>query len=174
MPEPTSERIDQAKREDAPDRDSLGAPIGTFEASTRQRVVIAVCGAVMAGCGAFMTLYPSGNRPLGASLVAWGAVVLFTAFFVLGRQRLLICPGGIERIRGRKEERYRWDEFQEIVSASVRRRLLTYRRCSLVKKDASRIELTELTAVPYEAMVALLRQMAQQHAIAWREEEARG
>ena len=133
MSEPTDDCPEQAVSDASPDAEPLGATIRGFGASARNRAVIAACGAAMRSAGVFIAFYRP-NRPdfIGELLAGWGAVVIYLAF-LLGHRRILICQHGIVQIRGRKKESCRWDEISKIIFADVRIRLVTDRRCSLVK-----------------------------------------
>jgi hypothetical protein len=169
MREPAHDSGDGASGNSAPDGESLGTPIRVFRATSRDRVIIAVCGAAMLGCGTFIAFFPPRGSFFGPFLAGWGAVVLWLAL-LLGNQRLLICPGGVLRIRGRKQECCRWDEISEIVEARVQTRGTSSRRCSLVKRDGTRILVQDLNVGRFESFVDTLRQLSEPHRIPWKKE----
>jgi hypothetical protein len=49
----------------------------------------------------------------------------------------------------------------------------TYRRCSLVKRDGSRVDLLGINVGQFEAMVDTLRQLSEPQGIPWKEEVAK-
>ena len=95
---------------------------------------------------------------------------------LLGKHRLLVCPGGVVRrrygFRGWREESCRWDEAGEVVSTRTRAGLTTSRYVSVVRRDGARIVVTDLQVAEYDALLAVLRPVAESHGVRWTEETA--
>jgi hypothetical protein len=169
MNERTEESGELTRPDTAPDQASLGTPLAVFQPALPKRVVIAVCGAATLGSGAFITFFLPGSLCFGPLLAVWGGFILFLAY-VLGRQRLIICSGGVVHILGRVKLCCLWGEISEIVEGYVQTRGLSSRRCSLVKRDGSRIDLTDLSVGQFETMMGTLRPLSEAHGIPWKEE----
>jgi hypothetical protein len=172
MKERTEDLGEVTRPNTAPDQASLGTPLADFPPALHKRVVVAVCGAATLGCGLFIALYPPGSLCLGPILAGWGGFILYLAYF-LGRQRILIYSGGVVRLQGRVKTCCLWGEINEIVEGCVRTRGVSSRRCSLVKRDGSRIDLTDLSVGQFGAMMSTLRPLSEAHGIPWKEEGAK-
>ncbi|HZZ77056.1 MAG TPA: hypothetical protein VFE62_00975 [Gemmataceae bacterium] len=173
MREPTRDGNDPSEIH-AGTSDSLGTPVRMFKPSPFKRIAMAVCGAAMLGCGLFVTFYPGvGGTEIifGPYLAGAGGLVLIAALYFLRSQTLLICARGIQRSAGRKQEHYLWHDVCEIASVQVKRGLVTSRRCLIVGKDGTQILLTDIAIGEYDDMLAVLRQLAAEHAIPWKEEQ---
>ena len=171
MQEPPKDVNASATPGAALDQAALGTPIAVFKPSIRSRVVIGGCGAVLFAAGLFIAFYPGGQYCYGVFLASTGTIIVFLSF-LLGTRRLLIGPGGVIRIDGQKQDSCRWDELREIVvsvpaAGGVK---VAYRRCSLVRRDGSRIDLLDLNVGKFETMVDTLRQMSLPHHIPWKDE----
>ena len=120
--------------------------------------------------GTFIALYPSGQFFFGSFLAGWGGVVLFLAL-VLGRKRLLVCPGGVIREKGRTRETLPWAEVSEIVHTRMKIRMVTSRNCAIVKNNGARMVFTDLEIGEFNEMIATLHPLADALGIRWKEEE---
>jgi hypothetical protein len=173
MTDPTEHLGASAQSDAGLPSDGLGQPIAVFQASGRTRLVLAVCGAVMVGF-AFVAFiiwgWPVG-RYLPVKMASVGVVVLLLAF-ALGRQQTVIYFGGVGRFRGRLKEYCRWGQISEIVVSLPAGGgfHVQYQRCSLLKRDGSRIDLLDLNVGQFGDFVNTLHQASEPHGIPWREE----
>ena len=113
-----SEAPNTATRSDAgSDETALGTPIVAFDRGLRKRIIFGACGAAMVGVGVCGALFFH-DRGLGR-LVVVGVIVLFLAYFFIGRLRLYICPGGViaRFAKGRTQECCRWEEISESIAS---------------------------------------------------------
>jgi hypothetical protein len=178
-----NEQLREAGVPESPDtaggHDAFGTPLQSFQPSLWARIIVIACGVVMLLAGTLIIIAsysePSGylSRRVGCGLVVLGPVICLLAYR-LGSHRLLVCPGGIVRIRGRVQEHCRWDEISEIVVTCDRTRWVSSRRCSLAKRDGSRIALVDVAVGRFPLLVDTLRRMAALHSISWKETGAPG
>ncbi len=171
MQEPSNGQGVPATRSTALDQASLGTPIAVFRPSLHSRIVIGVCAGVLLVAGVFIALYLGGSYIYGTFLVSTAVLILFLAF-ALGRTYVLIGPNGLIRIKGGRQDSCRWEELREIVvsvptAGGVK---VAFRRCALVKRDGSRIELLDVNVGHFEAMVDAMRRLSQPRHVAWKEE----
>jgi hypothetical protein len=179
MTTPTEGLGARTGRDTPPDRAALGTPIAVFQPSLRSRVVIAACGAGLLAFGTVFALFPSGHMFSKGFwpyvLASFGALILLVAV-LLWRQRLAICPGGVIRVRGRRQECCRWDEIGEIVvgvHSAGRLIRVSSPHCSLLKRDGTCVDLLALEVGQFGDMVNTLRQSSAPHGISWKEEPGR-
>lgn len=152
---------------------SLGAPFAVFRPSLRSRLGIAVCVAILMVAGVSITLFLGGPGPrFMLGFVATNAVIILFVTFALGRTSVVIGPNGLIRFKGGQQDSCRWEELREIVVRvpAAGRGKVAIRRCSLFKRDGSRIDLVDVNAWHFEVMVDWLRRMSQPHPISWRDE----
>lgn len=167
-----SEAHDTATRSDAAlDETALGDPIVSFDRGFRKQVIFVACGAALVALGVCGALFFH-DRGLG-QLVQVGVIVLFLAYFFMGRLRVYICPGGVIVVRqgkGRTRDCCRWEEISEIVYVTEGLIKAGGRRCSLVKREGARIDVPDLGIAHFDAFVDTLRRLSAAQGIPWREE----
>jgi len=167
-----SEAPNAATRSDAAlDETAMGKPIVSFDRGLRKRVISVACGAALVAVGVCGALFFH-NRGLGR-LIQAGVIVLFVAYFFIGRLRVHICPGGVIVVRqgkGRTKDCCRWEEISEIVYAREGFIKAGGRSCSLVKREGASIDITDLGIAHFDAFVDALRRLSAAQGIPWREE----
>jgi hypothetical protein len=164
------EAMDTAARSDtALDEIALGTPIVSFDRGLRKRIIVGACGAALIGVGICSALFFHDGR-LGR-LVVVGMIVLFLAYFFIGRLRLYICPGGvIARFGNGRAQVCSWEEVSEIACETTDAFFKAgSRSCSLVKRDGSSINVTDLSLAQYDFFLDALRRMSAPFGIPWNE-----
>ena len=162
--------VSRTKKEDRVEstEDPWQRPIGVFRARMTTRLMVAACGVVLLAGGIWLLIEMGATGP-GPWVLPFSVVVLGLAYF-MGRSSYLIYPGGIVRVRFGYRLRCRWEELSEIRDVQIKQGLVSSRRCDLVKKNGSRIELTNLGISEFAAMIDLIRQQAQSQGIPWKED----
>jgi len=156
--------------EGALDESALGTPIVAFDRGLRKRILFGAFGAAMVAFGVCGTIFFH-NRGL-SRLVGVGVLVLFLAYFFIGRLRVYLCPGGVivHRAEGRIRECCRWEEISAIDCVTAAAFLkVGSRSCSLVKRDGSSIDVNDLGLTQYDAFVDALRRLSALQGIPWTE-----
>jgi hypothetical protein len=148
---------------------ALGDPIRVFRAKLATRLVVAVCGLVMLA-GAIWLLISMGPLGPGAWVLPFSIAVFGLAYF-MGKSSYLVCTGGIIQVRFGYRRHCRWDDVSEIIDVQIKQGMISSRRCDLVRKNNSRLELTNLGIDDFAALIDLIRQQAQLRGIPWKEEQ---
>ncbi len=169
MQESRDSNSDESARSGGKDGDALGDPIRVFRAKLTTRLVVAACGLVLLGGGVWLLI---AMGPLGPGpWVLPFSIIVFGLAYLMGKSSYLICPGGVVQVRFGYRKPCRWDELSEIIDVQIKQGVVSSRRCDLVKKNGSRMELTNLGIDDFAGMIDLIRQQAQSRGIPWKEEQ---
>ena len=145
---------------------SLGEPIRLFRVKLATRLLVGFCGVIIIAMGVGLLLR-------SVSLGTWPLVLgiaVFTLAFVIGRQRYLVCKGGIVINRMGNEQVCYWTEVTTIKDVRVTHGLVSSRMCTLKKKDGSGVTLSDTGIGEFPALMKLLKKIASDHNITWKEE----
>jgi hypothetical protein len=146
---------------------ALGDPIRVFRSKWTTRASTVVSGIVVLLCGVYVISL--GFLDWGVGVLLFGIIVLGLAY-LLGQSKYLLCPGGMIAVRLGHTQQCRWEDVGEIVDTRMTQGMVSSRRCALVKKNGSRMEMMDFGIDDFAALVALLRQQAELHRIPWKEE----
>jgi len=161
MPEDTRPEL-------APVEPELGDPIRLFRPSPGAVILLAICGIVVILMG--VGLFIAGWWSFGVVPIVLGIVVLFLGF-VLTRQRLLVCPGGVIHIRYGRRLWCRWEDMAEIRDTRVKSGIVSSRICTIAKKDGTRMWLQDTGIGDFGELIRLLREQGESRGIPVKEEQ---
>jgi hypothetical protein len=145
---------------------SLGDPVRLFRMKLATRLLVGLCGVIIILMGVGLLLR---SASLGTWPLVLGIAVVALAF-VIGRQRYLVCRGGIVINRLGNEQVCYWTEVTTIKDVRVTHGLVSARMCTLIKKDGAGVTLSDTGIGDFSALMKLLKEIASVHNISWKEE----